>query len=194
MRVAPVSRGTITLDCVNISTLSLNVLRNRISVVPQEPFLFSGTVRENLDPTELHLDSEIWIAITNCLSSALIQSLGGLDARLDSGGSNLSAGQKQLLCLTRALLKNSKVVLIDEGTSNLDAESDAAIQAVLRNSFKSSTVLIIAHKLNGLQHANRILVMDNGFIVESGTPLKLAADKNSLFSGMLNEQNNKTFS
>lgn len=109
LRVSDTTRGEIIIDNVDISTLALSVLRSRIAIVPQEPFLFSGTVRDNLDPRALHLDSEIWNAITHCLTSPLVQSLGGLSGRIESGGSNLSAGQKQLLCLTRALLKSAKV-------------------------------------------------------------------------------------
>lgn len=109
VRVAPLSQGRITIDCVDIATLPLNVLRSRIALVPQEPFIFAGTVRENLDPNALHLDSSIWNVINQCLATPLVQQLGGLNGELTSGGSNLSNGQKQLLCLARALLKNSKV-------------------------------------------------------------------------------------
>lgn len=109
LRVSETTRGQIIIDNVDINTLPLSVLRSRIAIVPQEPFLFSGTVRDNLDPRALHLDSEIWNAITHCLTSPLVQSLGGLSGRIEVGGSNLSAGQKQLLCLTRALLKSAKV-------------------------------------------------------------------------------------
>lgn len=109
LRVSETTRGQIMIDNVDINTLPLNVLRNRVAIVPQEPFLFSGTVRDNLDPRSLHLDSEIWNAITHCLTSPLVQGLGGLSGKIESGGSNLSAGQKQLLCLTRALLKSAKV-------------------------------------------------------------------------------------
>lgn len=109
LRVAPLYRGRICIDGVDIATLPLTTLRSRIAIVPQEPFLFSGTIRENMDPRSLHLDSEIWNSISNCLATPLVQSLGGLSAQLEAGGSNLSAGQKQLLCLSRALLKRSKV-------------------------------------------------------------------------------------
>lgn len=94
---------------VDIATLPLNVLRSRIALVPQDPFIFAGTIRENIDPNGLHLDSSIWNAINQCLATPLVQQLGGLNAELSAGGSNLSTGQKQLLCLARALLKNSKV-------------------------------------------------------------------------------------
>lgn len=110
LRASGSMRGEIIIDNVNIDSLALSVLRSRVAIVPQEPFLFAGTVRDNLDPRSLHLDSEIWNAISHCLTSPLVQALGGLSGRIDTGGSNLSAGQKQLLCLTRALLKSAKVI------------------------------------------------------------------------------------
>lgn len=138
-----------------------------------------------------------------------MQSLGGLHANLDVKGSNISAGQKQLLCLARALLRQSKVisipyicvylhfirfcvqfqiVVVDEGTSSLDSDSENAIQLILQNAFKSSTVLLIAHRLNGLQQTNRLLVVDDGQIVEDGNPQELAEDRESRFYALLEEQ------
>ncbi|XP_073826163.1 ATP-binding cassette sub-family C member 10 [Musca autumnalis] len=189
MRVAPITRGEILLDCVNLKTLSLYALRDRIGIIPQEPFLFEGTVRENLDPRGVHYDSEIWHAITNCNAvTCLVQSMGGLDGKLERGGINLSAGQKQLLCLARALLKNSKVVCIDEGTSNLDVDSEFAMHQAIKSSFKSSTVIFIAHRLQGLHSMDRIIVVDQGQIREQGSPQALAQDSSSLFYSMLQAQ------
>lgn len=188
VRIAPVSTGRITIDTVDLATLPLHILRSRISLVPQDSFLFAGTIRENMDPRNLHVDSDIWSAINRCLAAPLVQTLGGLNAYLDTRGSNISAGQKQLLCLARALLRKSKVVVIDEGTSNLDIESENAIQVVLRNSFKSSTVLLIAHRLHGLQQTDRIMVIERGHIVEEGGPRDLANDHHSKFYAMLEEQ------
>ncbi|XP_058453342.1 ATP-binding cassette sub-family C member 10 [Malaya genurostris] len=193
LRVVPLAQGTVTIDNMNIATLPLDVVRSRIAIVSQDPFLFKGSIRENLDPRNLHLDSEIWEAITRCLASPLVQALGGLDAKLDPSGSNLSAGQKQLLCLTRALLKKSKIVLIDEGTANLDYESESAIQLVLKNAFRGRTVILIAHRLNGLQNTDRIVVMSDGEIAEQGAPRELAQNSETLFYSMLQEQHNTDF-
>lgn len=191
LRTTPLQFGKITIDSIDVATLPLQTLRGRISVVPQDSFLFSGTIRENLDPRMAYLDSDIWNAINRCLVTPLVQTLGGLSAHLDSRGSNISAGQKQLLCLARALLTNSKIVAIDEGTSSLDSDSENAIQIVLRNAFKSSTVLLIAHRLSGLHQADRILVVENGAIAEEGKPQELADDPTSRFFFMLNEQQNR---
>lgn len=186
LRVVPPSRGEIILDCMNILNVSLGILRDRIDIISQDPFLFEGTVRENLDPKSNHYDNEIWHAVTqSTTATCLVQSLGGLEGRIERGGSNLSAGQKQLLCLMRALLKNSKVITIDEGTSNLDPSTEQAIHQVLRYSFKSSLVLFIAHSLRHLNHMDRVMVLDQGAIQEIGPPQTLARDTNSQFHGML---------
>uniref|UniRef100_A0A1B0CZD8 ABC-type xenobiotic transporter n=1 Tax=Phlebotomus papatasi TaxID=29031 RepID=A0A1B0CZD8_PHLPP len=188
MRVAPLSIGKIVIDCVDVATLPISVLRERIALVPQEPFLFGGTVRDNLDPRRRHFDSEIWKAISLCLAAPLVHGLGGLSGYIAPGGSNVSAGERQLLSLARAMLKNSKVVCIDEGTANLNAASEIAIRSVLRTAFRSSTVIFIAHRLSGLQNTDRIFVMDGGEIVESGSPNTLQSDVNSVFYGMVQEQ------
>ncbi|XP_017854480.1 multidrug resistance-associated protein 7 [Drosophila busckii] len=189
LRIAPLRQGEIYLDQMNLKSLALSVLRERIGVITQEPFLFEGTVRENLDPAHVFHDSEIWHAIKNSAAATLlVQQLGGLQGRVERAGNNLSAGQRQLLCLARALLKNAKVVCIDEGTSSLDDESDLCMQQALRNAFKSCTLIFIAHRLRGLQAMDRILVLDDGRICEQGKPQALAADSNSLFHGMLQAQ------
>uniref|UniRef100_A0A182RBN2 ABC-type xenobiotic transporter n=1 Tax=Anopheles funestus TaxID=62324 RepID=A0A182RBN2_ANOFN len=190
LRVAPLDKGTIAVDFVNISTLPLDVLRSRIALISQDPFLFNGTIRDNLDPRAVHVDSEIWEAITCCLASPLVQALGGLYAQLDVSGANLSAGQKQLLCLTRALLKKSKIVLIDEGTSNLDFESESAIQLVLKNAFRGRTVIVVAHRLRGILDTDQVFVMQDGTVIEQGVPRDLAEQPNSVLYSLLQEQQN----
>ncbi|XP_058055743.1 ATP-binding cassette sub-family C member 10 [Anopheles bellator] len=194
LRVAPLHKGTITIDFVNIDTLPLDVLRSRVALISQDPFLFTGTIRENLDPRSVHIDLEIWEAITCCLASPIVQSLGGLYAKLEGNGTNLSAGQKQLLCLTRALLKKSKIVLIDEGTANLDSESDSAIQLVLKNAFRGRTVIVVAHRLHSILDTDAVLVMQDGTVAEYGIPRELAKQSSSLFHNLLQEQQNQPLS
>ncbi|KAL9928388.1 ATP-binding cassette sub-family C member 10 isoform 1-T2 [Glossina fuscipes fuscipes] len=186
LRVEPITGGEISLDFVNLKELSLNILRDRIGLITQEPFLFEGTVRENLDPRSTYHDTEILHAITNCTAiTYLVQNLGGLDGKLEKDGSNLSAGQKQLICLARALLKNFKVICIDEGTSNLDKDSEFAMHQALHNCFKHSTIILIAHRLSSLNSVERIIVMDQGEIKEQGTPEELSRDTTTIFHSML---------
>lgn len=190
LRVVNPNCGEIILDCMNVLNVSLKTLRDRIDIISQNPFLFEGTVRQNLDPKANHYDNEIWHAITNSsAATCLVQSLGGLDGRIERGGSNLSAGQKQLLCLVRALLKNSKVITIDEGTSNLDSSTEQTMHQVLHTSFKSSMVIFIAHSLRYLNYMDRVMVLDQGAICEIGPPRILARDNNSYFHSMLLAQN-----
>lgn len=180
--------GRITIDSVPIKNIRLCQLRDRIAYVAQEPFLFRGTIRENLDPLNNYYESNIWNGITKCLASPLILSLGGLQGRIELKGENLSTGQKQLLCLTRAFLKKAKVICIDEGTAHLDRDSEAAIQNVLRTVFSNSTVIQIAHRFQNLRGMNRVLVMSDGQLVECDSLEKLEADPNSMFSKMLRDQ------
>ncbi|KAG5675958.1 hypothetical protein PVAND_005815 [Polypedilum vanderplanki] len=188
LRVSNLQRGEILIDNVDIKTLPLNVLRSRVAVISQEPFLFEGTVRDNIDPRGVFLDSEIWNAIAHSMTSSLVQNLGGLYGKIEVCGSNLSAGQRQLLCLTRALLRSAKIVLIDEATSNLDQESELGVQIALKNAFKTATIFIIAHRLNGLQHTDRLFVINNGVIAEMGEFSNLTKDENTYLYQMLREQ------
>lgn len=180
--------GSITIDSVPLASVRLAELRDRIAYVAQDPFLFRGTVRENLDPLNHYYESHIWNGLTKCLTSPLILSLGGLNGRIEMRGENLSTGQKQLLCLTRAFLKKAKVLCIDEGTAHLDRDSEAAIQNVLRTVFGNSTVVQIAHRLQNVRGMDRVLVMRDGVLVECDSPAVLEGDKGSLFSQMLREQ------
>ncbi|WAQ87113.1 hypothetical protein PtA15_8A14 [Puccinia triticina] len=181
--------GRILIDGVDISQIGLNDLRSKVSIIPQDSQCFEGSLRANLDPEGLKTDEELWKVLEHSKLKAHIQSLeGGLDARIEEGGNNLSNGQRQLLCLARAmLLKSSKILVMDEATSSVDPETDADIQAVIRNEFKSYTILVIAHRLNTILDCDKILVINKGKVVEFDSPDNLMKNKESEFCKMCQE-------
>lgn len=144
-RILPYTSGTIFIDDINISLLGVGELRSRLTIIPQDPVLFEGTLRSNLDPLSQHTDDEIWEALklTHLLSSLPSVTL---DAAILENAANYSQGQRQLLCLARALLKSSRFIFMDEATASVDAETDAKIQTTIRTSFQSSTILTVAHR------------------------------------------------
>ncbi|KAK7074109.1 Multidrug resistance-associated protein 7, partial [Halocaridina rubra] len=187
-RLVELSRGRIYLDNVDISRLSLKKLRSNMAIVTQEAFLFSGSIRENLDPSGESVDAQIWQALRSCHLGGFVQTLGGLEARVEEAGRTMSAGQKQLFCLARALLCRTKIICIDEGTSQLDNETDEQIQQTIRSVFRNKTVLIIAHRVHTVRDCDRILVMNDGEVVESGRPMELLANRESHFYSILHSQ------
>ncbi|XP_019618609.1 PREDICTED: multidrug resistance-associated protein 1-like [Branchiostoma belcheri] len=186
-RIIEAAGGEIVIDGVNISDIGLHDLRSRITVIPQDPVVFSGTLRVNLDPFEKHTDAEIWRALD---LSHLKDFVTGLDKQLDhqvsEGGTNLSVGQRQLVCLARALLRKSKLLVLDEATASVDPETDALIQATIRAQFADCTVLTIAHRLNTIMDSTRILVLDGGKVAEFDTPENLISSK-GIFSSMVQD-------
>lgn len=128
--------------------------RNRLCIIPQDPFLFEGTIRENIDPFKEYMDSNIWSALQRCHLVPTIKRLGGLGCHLGNN-SSLSVGEKQLLCLVRAILKNSKVICVDEATANVDEITDRKIQETIRTVFKQSTVITIAHRIRTVMDSDR---------------------------------------
>lgn len=187
-RLVELTRGRIYVDNVDISKLSLKRLRSSMAIVTQDALLFSGTVRENLDPCGESLDSQVWQALKSCHLAELVQTLGGLTARIEEAGKAMSSGERQLFCLARALLCRTKVVCIDEGTSQLDNETDEQIQQTIRSAFRNKTVLIIAHRVHTVRDCDRILVMSGGEVVESGRPTELLSDRDSHFYSILHSQ------
>ncbi|CAM1331877.1 ABCC10 (predicted) [Pycnogonum litorale] len=174
--------GDIYIDDVNIDDLKLSDLRSKITIIPQDPFLFSGTIRENIDPRGEHTDSEIWNALESCQLRHMVQNrLGGLDGNVGEQGKELSSGQKQLLCLARAIITNAKVLCIDEATASVDRETDRLIQETIRKVFKDNTVLTIAHRIDTIMHCDRMLVLSEGRIVEFDTPGNLLQNDESVF-------------
>lgn len=157
--------GTITIDGIDIKTISLKELRSKIACIPQEPVLFPGTIRKNLDPFDEFNDFEIWEALGEV---GLRKTIPNLNSLVLEEGMNFSVGQRQLLCLVRAILKNSKIVVLDEATANVDLKTDELIQNTIRRKFKHCTVLTIAHRLNTVMDCDKILVIDNGSVAEFG--------------------------
>ncbi|KAA1102965.1 hypothetical protein PGT21_001583 [Puccinia graminis f. sp. tritici] len=188
-RLIEKAAGRILIDGVDISQIGLNDLRSKISIIPQDSQCFEGSLRANLDPEGSKTDEELWKVLEHSKLKAHIQSLeGGLDARIEEGGNNLSNGQRQLLCLARAmLLKSSKILVMDEATSSVDPETDSDIQTVIRNEFKSFTILVIAHRLNTILDCDKILVINKGKVVEFDSPENLMKNKESEFCKMCQE-------
>nr|CAD7568275.1 unnamed protein product [Timema californicum] len=180
-RMCEIDSGEIFIDTVNIAHIGLTALRSKLAIIPQDPFLFSGTVRENLDPLEEHRDPQLWDALQRCHLVAAVRKLGGLEAHVGPGGSHLSVGQRQLVCLVRAVLHNAKILCIDEATANVDQETDSYIQQTLRSSFRQSTVITIAHRVRTIMDSDRVMVMANGRVIEFDTPEVLLQDKSSQF-------------
>ncbi|XP_077442264.1 multidrug resistance-associated protein 1-like isoform X4 [Vanacampus margaritifer] len=173
-RILEASGGRIRMDDVDIAHVGLADLRSRITIIPQDPVLFSGSLRMNLDPFDVCSDQELWRALELAHLSGFVRALPDrLQHQCCEGGENLSVGQRQLLCLARALLRKSKILLLDEATAAVDLEMDHLIQSTLRTHFKHCTVLTIAHRLNTVMDCDRILVMERGAIVEADAPARL---------------------
>ncbi|CAG2164890.1 unnamed protein product, partial [Oppiella nova] len=170
--------GVVEVDGVDTKTIGLHELRRRISIIPQEPVVFTGTVRRNLDPFAEFTDSQIWEALDETQLRHTVNELPGqLDGELSEGGGNLSVGQRQLVCLARAILRDNKILVLDEATANVDLHTDALIQQTIRHKFANCTVLTIAHRLNTIIDCDRVLVLDAGEIMEFDAPFALLQRK-----------------
>jgi ABC-type multidrug transport system fused ATPase/permease subunit len=173
--------GQIFIDGIDISKISLKNLRSVLNIIPQSPVVFSGTLRYNLDPLRHYTDAELWDALEAVQLKPKINKLEDkLHTQVAEYGSNFSVGECQLICVARAILKHSKILLIDEATAHVDNETDQLIQQILREKFKNQTILTIAHRLNTVMDSDKIVVMNDGIIAEYGTPTELLTKQNEV--------------
>ncbi|XP_033099970.1 multidrug resistance-associated protein 4-like [Anneissia japonica] len=180
--------GKVTIDGVLTSNLGLHDLRKSISVIPQEPVLFSGSLRRNLDPFGDHNDLDLWKALEEVqLKSKCLEFPDKLEAAVLEGGTNFSVGERQLLCLARAMLRNARILIVDEATANVDIKTDTLIQAKIRQRFKHCTVLTIAHRLKTIMDSDRILILEQGKCVEFDEPFVLLQKRDGFLAQMVAE-------
>ncbi|XP_076615305.1 ATP-binding cassette sub-family C member 3 isoform X2 [Chaetodon auriga] len=183
-RLLEAAAGEITIDEVKISEIGLHDLRSKLTIIPQEPVLFSGTLRMNLDPFEKYSDEEVWKALQHShLHKFVSTQPAKLELECSEGGENLSVGQRQLVCLARALLRKTRILILDEATAAIDLETDDLIQSTIRTQFEDCTVFTIAHRLNTIMDYTRVLVLDKGQISEFDTPTNLISQR-GIFYGM----------
>uniref|UniRef100_A0A8D2LPQ3 Cystic fibrosis transmembrane conductance regulator n=1 Tax=Varanus komodoensis TaxID=61221 RepID=A0A8D2LPQ3_VARKO len=181
-------QGRIWIDKYLTSELGLHDLRKKISIIPQEPVLFTGTMRKNLDPFNEYNDEELWNSLEEVQLKEAIEELPDkLETQLAESGSNFSVGQRQLVCLARAILKKNRILIIDEATANVDPRTDELIQKTIREKFLQCTVLTIAHRLNTIIDSDRIMVLDSGRLKEYAEPYILLQEKESLFYKMVQQ-------
>ncbi|XP_061382806.1 ATP-binding cassette subfamily C member 4 isoform X2 [Danaus plexippus] len=180
--------GEVLIDDVDTAYLALQEVRSKISIIPQEPVLFSATIRYNLDPFNCYDDEQLWKALEAVDLKAAIPAL---DFKVSEGGSNFSLGQRQLVCLARAILRGNRILVLDEATANVDPKTDEFIQRTIRKRFSDCTVLTVAHRLNTIMDSDRVMVMDTGRLVEFDHPYKLLCNPEGHFTKMVKETSDK---
>ncbi|TYH52009.1 hypothetical protein ES332_D10G321300v1 [Gossypium tomentosum] len=195
-RIVEPREGSIIIDNVDICKIGLHDLRSRLSIIPQDPTMFEGTVRGNLDPLVQYSDNEVWEALDKCQLGEIVRAKEEkLDATVIENGENWSVGQRQLFCLGRALLKKSSILVLDEATASVDSATDGVIQKIIDQEFKDRTVVTIAHRIHTVIDSDLILVLSDGRVAEFESPAKLLEREDSLFSKLIREYSmrSKTF-
>ncbi|XP_074285610.1 ABC transporter C family member 3-like [Silene latifolia] len=192
-RIVEPAAGQIIIDGINISTIGLHDLRSSLSIIPQDPTMFQGTVRTNLDPLEEYTDDQIWEALEKCqLAEEVRKKEGKLDSIVTENGENWSMGQRQLVCLGRVLLKKSKVLVLDEATASVDTATDNLIQQTLKEHFCDSTVIIIAHRITSVIDSHTVVLLSQGLVEECDSPLRLLEDHSSGFAKLVAEYTSRS--
>jgi len=193
-RIEKLSGGSIIIDGLDIARVPLGMLRSKLCIIPQDPVMFSASVRFNLDPFSLNTDTELWEVLESVDMKPFITSLPGkLEELISEGGENFSAGQRQLVCIARALLRKPKILVMDEATASIDTETDALVQRMVRDRFKDCTVLTIAHRLDTIFDSDKIAALNSGLLMEYGSAKTLLENKDGLFKGLWekHQQENK---
>ncbi|MBA0836331.1 hypothetical protein Goarm_008558 [Gossypium armourianum] len=181
-RLTPICGGRILVDGLNIVDIPVRDLRARLAVVPQSPFLFEASLRDNLDPLRMSNDAKIWDVLEKCHVKEEVEVAGGLEAKVKEAGTSFSVGQRQLLCLARALLKSSKVLCLDECTANVDTQTASILQKTISTECQGMTVITIAHRISTVLNMDNVFVLNQGTLVEEGNPNALLQDEYSIFS------------
>ncbi len=184
-RLLELTNGKILIDDLEIDKLGLHDLRHKLTIIPQDPVIFSGTIRTNLDTFGVYSDDELWNALESVdLKSFVMGQENKLEHECSEGGENLSVGQRQQICLARALLRKTRILILDEATASIDHNTDELIQQTIRREFATCTILTVAHRLNTIMDSSRILVLNAGRVAEFDTPQSLLRNRNSLFYSM----------
>ena len=194
LRIVETSEGKITIDDVDLSKIGLQDLRSKITIIPQEPVLFVGTVRDNIDLFHKSTDEEIWRALDAVRLRDVIGKMSDkLQSRVLENGKNFSVGERQLFCLARALCSKGKIFVLDEATAAVDVSTDKLIQKAIKENFADYTILTIAHRLNTIMDSDKVLVMDAGKVVEFAPPLTLLKQPNGYFTNLLKQTGAESF-
>lgn len=192
-RIVEPREGSIIIDDVDICKIGLHDLRSRLSIIPQDPTMFDGTVRGNLDPHQHYSDTDIWKALDKCQLGDLVRAKEGrLESAVVENGENWSVGQRQLFCLGRALLKHSSILVLDEATASVDSATDGVIQKIINQEFRDRTMVTIAHRIHTVVDSDLVLVLSDGRVAEYDTPSKLLEREDSFFSSLIREYSSRS--
>ncbi|KAL1818795.1 hypothetical protein ACET3Z_013664 [Daucus carota] len=192
-RLVEPTTGCIFIDGIDISSIGLQDLRSRLSIIPQDPTMFQGTIRSNLDPLEQYTDAQIWDTLEKCqLGDEVRKMEKKLDSNVHENGENWSMGQRQLICLGRVLLKKSKVLILDEATASVDTNTDNLIQQTLKHHFSDCTLVTIAHRITSVLDSDMVLLLSHGFVMEYDSPSRLLESKSSSFSKLVAEYTSRS--